>query len=76
MDWTALLTFASDAELAIAWGAAFLAIALVALLGERRRLRRNSIDRVGFMPWLGVFLGSAVIGGTLLVMGVVGQIRG
>ena len=31
------------------------AIALVAWLGDRRRMRRSDPDAVGFMPWRDVF---------------------
>ena len=34
------------------WGAGIaLAIALVAIFADRRRQRRDDLDRVGFMPW-------------------------
>ena len=76
MDWDDSLTFASDAELAIIAGAAFLLLAAIALLAERRRIHRKHIDRVGCMPWLAVFLACGLVGGTLAVMGLIGVIRG
>ena len=50
------LLFASDAELAAYWGAACLFAAVVCLGMERRRMRRTEINRVGWMPWTGLFL--------------------
>lgn len=34
-------------------------VALVAWLGDRRRMRRTRPDAVGFMPWTGLFVGHA-----------------
>ena len=45
-------------ELAVTLGSAGLVaatVALVAWLGDRRRMRRVQPDAVGFMPWTGVF---------------------
>ena len=36
-------------------GAIAVAIALIAWLGDRRRMRRSDPDAVGFMPWRDVF---------------------
>lgn len=33
-----------------------LAVAIIAWLGERRRMRRSDPDAVGFMPWGTVFV--------------------
>ena len=70
------LTFASEAEIVALWGAASLCVALVALFMERRRMKRTSIDRVGWMPWTGLFLTFAVLGGALLLVSLPGVIRG
>ena len=72
----AFLTFASEAEIVALWGAASLIVALAALAMERRRVKRTSIDRVGWMPWTGLFLTFAVLGGALLVVSIPGVIRG
>ncbi len=50
-----------------------LGVLVVAILGERRRMRRKNLERVGFMPWplitvlasllFAVFAGLAVRGG-------------
>lgn len=45
-------------ELVVTLGSAGLVaatVALVAWLGDRRRMRRVQPDAVGFMPWTGVF---------------------
>ena len=70
------LLFASDAELAAFWGGVFLLIALICMLMERRRSRRREINRVGWMPWTGLFLVFAVIGGGLLALSVPVILRG
>lgn len=65
------LTFASEADLVALAGVAFVALALLALLGDRLRARRERLgrlDRVGFMPWTAIFLASAIIGGGLLAL--------
>lgn len=36
-------------------GACAAALALVAWVGDHRRMRRKQLDRVGFMPWTGIF---------------------
>ena len=64
------LIFASDAELMALWGAGFVACALLAIFAERRRMKRARIDRLGWMPWTGLFLLCAVIGGGLLALSV------
>ena len=70
------LLFASDAELAAFWGGVFLLIALICMLMERRRYRRREINRVGWMPWTGLFLVFAVFGGGLLALSVPVILRG
>ena len=70
------LLSASDAELAAFWGGIFLLIALSCMLMERRRSRRREINRVGWMPWTGLFLVFAVFGGGLLALSVPVILRG
>ena len=70
------LLSASDAELAAFWGGTFLLIALICMLMERRRSRRREINRVGWMPWTGLFLVFAVFGGGLLALSVPVILRG
>ena len=70
------LTFASDAEILALWGAGFVVVALFTLVMERRRAGRTRIDGVGWMPWTGLFLTFAVIGGGLLAVAIPGMLRG
>lgn len=70
------LVFASDAEVAALAGAGFLALAALTGLAERRRVRRERIDRVGWVPWTGLFLTCLVIGVSLLALGGLGLIKG
>jgi hypothetical protein len=76
MDLRDALLFASDAELAIVAGLAFLVLAALMRFAERRRFRRERIDRVGWVPWTGLFLVFAVIGLTLTGLGAMGLVRG
>ena len=62
----AFLLFASDATLVGLAAGLSLLIAVIALLGERRRLRRKHIDAVGWIPWTTLsFL--ALFGGVVLL---------
>lgn len=70
------LTFASDADVLGIWAAAFLLLAGMALFMERRRMGRARIDKVGWMPWTGLFLTFAVLGGGLLAIAVPGIVQG
>lgn len=64
------LLFASDAEIAAYWGAAALVMALVCMVMERRRTKRSELNRVGWVPWMGLFVMFAVIGGGLLAVAI------
>ena len=70
------LLFASDATLLGIAGAALLLIALAAMFGERRRLRRNAIDAVGWMPWTTVSVACFFVGTILLAMAGSGWLGG
>jgi apolipoprotein N-acyltransferase len=70
------LLFASDATIVGIWGAAFLLLALFALLAEWRRERRKNIDRVGLVPWSTIFVLCAFVGAGLLVTAVKGWLTG
>lgn len=75
----AWLLFASEAAVVALWGAAFLAAAVVALVMERRRHRRDRLggpDRVGWMPWTGLFLLGAVVGCGLVAAALPGLLGG
>ena len=65
-----IILFASDAELLALAGATLLVLAGFASLMERRRTRRTAIHHVGWMPWTGIFLTLAIIGGGLLSVAV------
>ncbi|MEP2737171.1 MAG: hypothetical protein ABJP34_12845 [Erythrobacter sp.] len=65
------LTFASEAEMVALTGAGFILLALTALFMDKRRAKGRSIERlekVGFMPWTAIFLGSMIIGGGMLAL--------
>ena len=70
------LMFASDAEMAVLMGGAFLLLAIGCLLMERRRVRRAAIDRVGWVPWTGLFLMCMIVAGALIALGLPAWIRG
>ncbi|HYD25027.1 MAG TPA: hypothetical protein VEB68_09525 [Croceibacterium sp.] len=70
------LLFASDATLAGLAGGALLLVALLAMLGERRRLRRKAIDAVGCMPWTTLSVLTTFVGLTLLAMAATGWLKG
>ncbi len=70
------LRFASDATLFAIWGGALLFIALIAFWAEARRVKRRQIDRVGWMPWTKIFFVCALVGLTLLGMGITGWASG
>jgi hypothetical protein len=72
----AFLLFASDATLVGLAGGISLLIAAIALLGERRRLRRKHIDAVGWMPWTTLSVLATFAGLVLLAVAVSGWIRG
>jgi hypothetical protein len=69
------LLFANNAQLAAAAGVLCLVLAGLARIAEGRRIKRARIDRVGWVPWTGVFLVLSVIGLTLLGLGVPGLLK-
>ena len=70
------LVFANEAQLAALWAAGFLVMAGVARAAESRRIRRARIDRVGWVPWTGLFLVCSVIGVTLMALAAKGLLSG
>ncbi len=62
------LWFASDAELMGLVACGFLIAAAISGVLERRRLKRRDIQRVGWVPWMGIFMGCVIIAGGLLVV--------
>ena len=57
-------------------GAVALAVAIMAWLGDRRRMRRSNLDAVGFMPWTGVFFWALLAGIVLLGLTVKAWVTG
>ena len=70
------ITFASDAALLALAGLGFALLAAFAMVAERRRLRRARIDSVGWVPWMPIFVASAVIAGGMLAMAVPALLKG
>ncbi len=71
MDMFAQFALLSDAAQLAIIGGLFWAFALFAAVMERRRGKRRDVGRleqVGWMPWLGLFLLSAMVGGGMLAM--------
>lgn len=60
----------SDKIMAVIGGIA-VALAIIAWLGDRRRMKRRDLDRVGFMPWTSVFFFALMA--AVLLLGVVGK---
>lgn len=53
-------------SLLTAAGLAATLLAALAWYADRRRTRRRDLDRVGFMPWTGVFFWSVLAAAVLL----------
>lgn len=70
------LLFASDATLLGLAGLALVVLAMLAWLGERRRMRRSHIDAVGFVPWTTISVLAFFAGAVVLAMAAVGWLKG
>lgn len=71
MNLFAQFALLSDAAQLALVGAAFWALAALAMLMERRRARHRDVGRleqVGWVPWTGLFMIAAIIGGGCLAM--------
>ncbi len=71
MDMIAQFGLLSDAAQLALVGALFWVFAGFAGMMERRRTKRRDVARleqVGWVPWLGLFMAAAMIGGGCLVM--------
>lgn len=72
-DILTLWAFASDAERLCAVGAGCWLLAGVAAVMDWRRGKSRALDRleqVGWVPWTGVFMTAAMIGGGCLATGL------
>lgn len=71
MEFVQELTFASDAAILALAGVVSWIFAGFCLLMERLRNAKRSLERlerVGWVPWTNLFIGSAIIGGGCLAM--------
>jgi hypothetical protein len=66
------LRFASDATWAGIGGGILLLFAAITIWAERRRVKRDRIDAVGWMPWTKLFFAAMLVGVTLLMFAVKG----
>ena len=76
MEFLHHLIFAGDAELLALIAAGLILFGLFANLMERRRVRRSHIDRVGWVPWLNLFMASTITGVVLLMVAVPSLMKG
>ncbi|WP_086619508.1 hypothetical protein [Erythrobacter tepidarius] len=71
MDPITRFALLSDAaQLALAGGLFWLFAGFAAYM-ERRRMKRRDLvrlEQVGWVPWLGLFIGAAIIGGGMLAV--------
>jgi len=70
------LRFASDATIFGLWGGGMLLVSLLAFLGDKRRMRRKSIDAVGWMPWRDIAALALFAGLVLLAVAISGWMGG
>ena len=70
------IRFASEATLFGLWGGAMLTVAVIAFIGDRRRMRRRRIDAVGWVPWSTLSVLTTFAGLSLLAMAAMGWLRG
>jgi hypothetical protein len=60
---------AMDAQLGLA-GIAAVILAAIAWCADRKRLRRENLDRVGWVPWTGVFFAALLAAVVLLALAI------
>jgi hypothetical protein len=79
MDILANFALMSDAAQLAATGAALWVLAGFAALMERRRVKSRNLDRleqVGWVPWTGLFMLAAMLGGGCLAMSLPVVLKG
>nr|WP_137676177.1 hypothetical protein [Parerythrobacter lutipelagi] len=70
------ITFASEAEMVGLYGLALIVAAIVTSYLERRRLKRASIDNVGWVPWFAISFVCMILGAGLIALAVKGIAAG
>lgn len=70
------IKFASDATQVGLLALALLAIAVLALVQERRRTKRKNPDAVGYLPWTTIFVATSLPGLIALFLAVQGWLSG
>jgi hypothetical protein len=55
----------------LALGLAAAGLAAVAVVGDRRRVRRSDLDAVGFMPWTPIFFAALIV--ACVALGLAGR---
>lgn len=76
MDIITQFELLSDAAQLATIGGLFWVFAGFAAVMERRRVKRRDVDRleqVGWVPWTGLFMAAAMIGGGCIVMAIGGR---
>ncbi|OZA92892.1 MAG: hypothetical protein B7X57_06795 [Erythrobacter sp. 34-65-8] len=70
------LVFASEAKLLAAAGLGCWLLAAIAVVAEKRRNARPSLDQVGWVPWTGIFLAATLCGAMFILFGVKAILQG
>lgn len=76
MELRHFLIFASEAEAVGLWGLGLIVVAACAAFMERRRLKRKSIDSVGWVPWFAISFVCMILGAGLVALSVKGIAAG
>lgn len=68
MEYLHRLIFASEADLVALAGAGLVVLSFIALAADRLRLKRKQLDRVGWVPWTGLFIIGLMAGAGLIAL--------